>query len=226
MNIMSWIELLTKILNNLSDFFTSKDGIIAVATVVLVGVTIYYAYTTNKILQTYDKPEVIIYLFPSESFYIFPGETETNCINLSIENIGTGLASDVKFSGDLSFILPITRIPSPLRKAGEAPQRPKGVRLGEISVFKNGINYFPPGRKIEIPFFFATQREDLLEESLNLAVTYKSSKGKFPRKCFNLEFDQWEDYTQPLAANVAIAGSLKKIQNNITEFLRGIERRS
>lgn len=207
---MSWQVILIK-------FLTEDDGIVAIATLVLVGVTIHYAYTTKKILETYDRPEVVIYLYPSEMFYIFPGQTDTSCINLCIENIGTGLATDVRFSGDLSFILPITRIPSPLRKAGAPPEQPKGVPLADISFFKNGINYFPPGRKIEIPFFFTSQREDLLEESLDLTAKYKNSKGKCPPKPFYLKFDQWEEYTQSLSTDAIIASSLQKIANKITQ---------
>ena len=196
--------------------------VVAIATVVLARITSRYAKTTDEMLKAGDKPEILIYLFPSESSIYFHNEIFTNCINLCIQNVGTGYASDLKFGGQgLSFIQPTTRMQTVIRKAGRTPERPKGTPLGEISIFKNGINYFPPGRKIEINLFYTTNMEELLGESLNLTATYKDSRGiEVPEKSYSMRFDQWERFSNYVSPNATAALSLQTIANEISEVLR------
>ena len=108
-----------------------------------------------------------------------------------------------------------------IRKAGRTLERSKGIPLGEISIFKNGIDYFPPGRKIEINLFYTTDMEELLGESLNITVTYKDSRGiEVPEKSYDMSFDQWERFSQSVSPNATAALSLKTIANEIREVLR------
>ena len=79
----------------MSWIIASSAIVTALATVVLAIITWRYVRLTKEILKTSDKPEILIFLFPNEkSLYR---------IDLCIQNIGTGFASDVKFTGDLSF---------------------------------------------------------------------------------------------------------------------------
>ena len=64
----------------------------AAATVILAKITREYVRLTQDILQTTNKPKVILFLRHSHS-----------SISLCVQNIGTGYASDVEFGGDLSF---------------------------------------------------------------------------------------------------------------------------
>ena len=204
---MPWLEPII-------DFLIEKDGIVAITTMVLVGITGWYTHTTKKILNTYDKPEILIYLFPSE--------TSTYSINLCIHNIGTGYAKDVKFSGDLSFVAPNTRVPPAIRArnpALAAGYDSQGIPLGEISIFKYGIDYFPPGRKFEINLFNTIDLGELLEQSLNLTATYKDSRGKDGGTPFELTFKKWEHFTQSVSPNATVAQSLTKIADDIGKVL-------
>lgn len=100
--------------------------VVAIATVVLARITSRYAKTTDEMLKAGDKPEILIYLFPGESSINFHNQTVTHCINLCIQNVGTGYASDLKFRGPgFSVIQPITRMLPVIRKAGRTLERPK-----------------------------------------------------------------------------------------------------
>ena len=78
------------------------------ATIVLAIITWRYAETTDKILRAANKPEVAVYLYPDEKYL--------NRIYLHIENIGTGVASNVRFIGDFSSDPPIGLSFTPLPK--------------------------------------------------------------------------------------------------------------
>ena len=179
--------------------------VVAVATLVLACLTGSYARSTRQILDTYDKPEVLIYLFPSES--------NAHCINLCIQNIGTGFASDIILSGDLSFESPFNL----LRRNYYSPQ---GTRLEEISIFRNGIDYLPPGRKIEMSLFYTDRIDDLSTDTLSLTADYTDSRGKSYLMDFNLKFNQWENFSQSVSPNSSAAQSLGKIAQDIERVLR------
>ena len=174
---------------------TVSDIVTAVATVVLVGVTIWYAHTTREILKATNKPEILIFLYPSEF--------HPSLVNLCIQNIGTGFASKIVFSGDdLSF--------SPPLGFQEIP-------LNEMSIFKNDIDYLGPGKKIEIPLFSAFGAENLPQKSLKITVTYKElPKGE----TFDLEFTKWAGFYQDEPPIVSAAESLKSIASEIQMLLR------
>lgn len=142
------------------------------ATIVLAVITRRYARTTDQILKANDTPEILIYLFPDER--------SASSINLCIQNIGTGFASEVKFAGDLSF----------------KPAPYYNLALKHIGVFKNGIDYLPPGKKIEIFLFPTSVIPKLTVKSLNLTVTYVDSVKKQHEDSFFLEFDKWSLFYQ------------------------------
>ena len=104
------------------NWLNANDGaIIGIATVVLVGLTGYYAYLTRRLLKVSDTPEIAITLRPHEGYI--------HCVMLCIENIGTGAARDIQFQTDFSF-------------------KPDGERsLGEVGFLKNGIDYLGPKEK-------------------------------------------------------------------------------
>ena len=206
----SLIEILKEYLDTINGISTidlinaSSTIIIAFATIVLAFITGSYASSTKKILDTYDKPEVLIYLFPSES--------NANCINLCIQNIGTGFAADIKFSGDLSFVSPFNL----LRRNYYSTE---GTKLEEISIFRNGIDYLPPGRKIEMRLFDTDRIDDLSTDTLSLTTAYKDSRKETYSRDFNLKFNQWENFSQSVSPNSSAAQSLAKIADNVGRAL-------
>ena len=88
--------MLTAWLESLTDFLNKNDGTItAIATVSLTDITFWYAFLTRKILKSTNKPEILIFLYPDEKYPF---------INLCIQNIGTGFASAITFTGDPTFM--------------------------------------------------------------------------------------------------------------------------
>ena len=90
---MSWLIELLEANNGAIIAFSAL--ITAIATGVLAVITYLYAKTTREILKASNKPEIIIFLFPDKTY--------PYCVNLCIENIGTGFAHKIYFSGDFSF---------------------------------------------------------------------------------------------------------------------------
>ena len=160
----SWIETLNEYLNE------NNGTITAFATVVLTAITFWYAFLTRKILKSTNKPEILIFLYPDEKYPL---------INLCIQNIGTGFASEITFSGDLTFTPATLHHTKPLK---------------EIGIFKNGIDYLGPEKKLEIPLFFTYSTEGLPDQPINIVATYEDSVKTKHTESFSLKFKQWEDY--------------------------------
>lgn len=209
-------------LQSVIDFLNANNGIItALATVVLAVITWWYVrlmkkyvqltqenvQLTQEILKAGNKAEVLIFLFPDE--------THPYCINLCIQNIGTGFAHDIQFEGDFSF--------TPILPPGWKP-------LSENGILKNGIDYLPHGKKIEI-FLFMTNamaqemspgRATILEDFLDITVTYKDSANTKNKKTFMLEFSPWENYGQ--SQNKPISEIADTLERRIAEDLSEIKR--
>lgn len=200
----SWLDALINFLNsNNGTVTTIATIVIAIATVVLAIITWRYAKTTNEMLKASDRPEILIYLFPSEGY--------SRRINLCIHNIGTGFASDIEFGGDdLAFIppLPLQRLP-----------------LKDLSIFKYGIDYLAPGRKIEIELFITHGMGDAARKTLEISVNYKDSRKKKQRKSFFLDLSKWVNFHQDETPAAKAAESLKKISSEIGSVLINLSHR-
>ena len=100
----------------LMDLLTEYNiAIIGLCTILMVVLTSVYVYLTGRILKSTNCPEILVYLRPSETYF--------HCLNLCVENVGTGLARDIKFTGNLSF----------------APDH--DLPLEKIGFIKKGIDY-------------------------------------------------------------------------------------
>ena len=202
---MSWLITLLEANNGAIIAFSAL--ITAIATGVLAVITYCYAKTTRGILKASNKPEILIFLFPDETY--------PSCINLCIQNIGTGFAHKIYFAGDFSF----------------TPMLPHGWKpLAENGILKNGIDYLPPGKKVEIFLFMTNTMEqsfshDMLtisEESLDITVTYRDSVNAEHEKNFQLEFNQWGRYG--LSENNPVADIADTLKVRIAEDLSEIKR--
>ena len=154
------------------DWLNANNGaIIGIATVVLVGITGYYAYLTRRLLKASDTPEIAITLRPHEGYI--------HCVMLCIENIGTGAARNIQFQTDLSF-------------------KPDGERaLEDVSFLKNGIDYFGPGQKRE-HFLVSVigKLNDLKETPIEIGVTYTDSMKRTYQRAFHLNFGENDGYAR------------------------------
>ena len=179
---------------------TYNGAIIGIATVVLVGITGYYAYLTWRMLKANNTPEIAISLCPHEAYL--------PCIMLCIENIGTGAARGVQFQTDLSF-------------------KPDGDRaLEELGFLRDGIDYLGPGQKIE-HFLVSVlgKLEDLKKTPLEIGVTYTDSVKRTYQRAFHLDFGEYEGYSRigksPL---FEIAEATKDIKTDLHYLTTGIHK--
>ncbi len=177
---------------------TNSGVVIGIATVVLVGITGYYAYLTWKMLKASNTPEIAISLRPHEAYI--------HCVMLCIENIGTGAAHDLQFTINPPSI---EHLDIPFEKIG---------------FLKCGIAYFEPGRKIEQFIVSVTNKFDELKQTpFEIGITYRDSVKLKHHRSFHLDFGLNEGMAHidrpPL---FEIAKSTKEMQRDIRNFVTGI----
>ena len=160
---MSWLESIIGFLNS------NSGAITAIATVILVGITGWYVQLTKDMLKVSNTPVVILFL-----------QDDGADIHLSVQNIGTGYASDIEFTGDLSF----------------KPTFPGDRPLKETEPFKSGINYLGSEYKISVYMCRPHELKELPTHSFEIIVTYKDSTDAPHRKKFPFDVDSWENARQ------------------------------
>ena len=168
--------------------------IIAIATIALVCVTIYYARVTKKILKENEqmridaqKPRIGIHLgVEKEKRMEGPNVLRVPTLYMYVTNIGMGPAYDVNFDTDPLFLIPDRRF------------------LRDIEFMDKGIRYLPPGqtRKLVLGDRYSEGKkvEELMEEQLKIRVTYKDIRNKEAEEEFSLNFGEYEsEYIQMVA---------------------------
>lgn len=175
------------------DWLNSNSGAItAIATAVLVFITAVYVYFTYRILRATNQPEIMVSLRPSEVYGYFAV--------LRVENVGSGVARNVKFMGDLS------------RSVDGRTQ------LKEIVFVKNGISVFGPGQNIDHYFFGTLEIPEALKPvPIELIVTYSdSSEHHQNRRTFRLNFSECEGTLTTSASPIdEIAKATREIQEDL-----------
>ena len=183
-------------MKGLMDLLTEYNiAIIGLCTILMVVLTSVYVYLTGRILKSTNCPEIVVYLCPSETHFY--------CLNLCVENVGTGLARDIKFTGNLSF----------------APDH--DLPLEKIGFIKKGIDYLGPGQKIEHFLVSVIGREDLFKEQpKRISITYGGSGKSKENRDFYLDFSQLENLANlgepPL---VKVANATEGIEENLRAFM-------
>lgn len=150
------------------DWLNSISGAItAIATAVLAIFTIVYVWLTSRILRVMNHPEIVVSLRPHA---IHP-----NVAVLWIENLGTGVARNVRFTGDLSL--------------GFKSLTP----FKDIGFLKNGIDVLGPGQKIDHCLGSILENPEALKQApFELTVTYSWSWGWRPiKRIFQLNFHEF-----------------------------------
>lgn len=179
----------------------NSGAVIAIATIVLVGITGYYAYLTRRILKANNTPEIAISLRPHNAYI--------HCVMLCIENIGTGAARNIQFQTDLSF-----------KPDGESA-------LGEVGFLNKGIDYLGPGQKIEHFLVSVIGKLDELKTTpFEFSVTYTDAlkqKQKYEHT-FYLDFGEDEGLATigktPLYEIAEAVKEIKKDLHNVTTGIR------
>lgn len=183
MNLISWLN-------------ANSGAITAVATLILVGITGWYVYLTRQMLKVANTPVIRMFL-----------HARGNNITLCVENIGTGFARDIKFTGDLSF--------KPFKPIGESE-----ATLEELEPFKSGIEYLGPGHKVERFLFRRGDLTRVPNHTFDIIVTYNDLGIAKEKKTFSFEIGNWENTDQfgsPHADDVATA--VERVSGNLDRLI-------
>lgn len=187
----------------------NASGVIvtAIATAVLTIITWRYVRLTRDILKTTNKPQIILFL-----------RYEGGKVSLCVQNIGTGYASDVDFSGDLFSL-----------KTIPAVHGDEGQRLKDLEPYKSGINYLGSGYKIDTFLFSGVRSSEVSRQTLRATVSYKDSVNTKEKECFTFKIGDWEDESQFISPqNDDTADRLSRIANaleHIRDHNRGNDTR-
>ena len=140
------------------DWLNSNSGAItAIATAVLAIIAVIYVIFTYRIVRATNQPEIMVYLRPHE--------VDVNFVVLWIENTGTGVAREVRFTGDLSL--------------GFQSITP----FKDIGFLKNGIDLLGPGQKIEHCLGSILENPEALKRApFEITVTYSDSFANHEEK--------------------------------------------
>ena len=177
MNLPTWITIITAIVT------TGTTIALAFITWRYVRLTREYVRLTNEILKATNKPEVILYL-SDQGRPLDPGESvihavEKAIVTLCIHNIGTGYASDISFSGDLSFKPTLGN-----------------ETLAETEPFKSGLSHLGAEYKVDTPLFLIGEMTGFPKQSFNIIVSYKDSTDTPCEKNFHFTVGNWENSRQ------------------------------
>lgn len=179
--------------------------VVAIATVIYAVLTHRLVSETRRMRQVQTEPAIAIWAEPSE-FGI-------NFLNLVIENVGQGVARNIKLSAS----------PDIHRK----PDRP----LSDLGLFKNGLPHLAPRQRIK--FFLLNVLDgpskskggDLSHLNFQVTATYANSTGATYTESFSIDISALEGFgtigTPPL---ISIARDLERLQRDVGHLASGFRK--
>ena len=166
--IIEWVNLPKLIVDGLN----SNSGLItALATVVLVIITGWYARVTDKLLKATDRPEIVVSLHIDR----LADHSAIYVKYICVKNVGTGVARGMNFGGDLDF------------------KTVDGIQLNQIYFLEKGIDALPPGKERCHPV--TPERGPASEPDVEsydpvvITVSYKDTVGDDHDREFTLDFN-------------------------------------
>lgn len=140
---------------------------------------------TRDMLKASNTPKVVMFLVLRRDVELL----------LRVENVGTGYASDIKFTGDLSFQVP-----------GREP-------LEEIEPFKSGISYLGPGYRVDTSLF-AVGDVTVPKHIFDITISYKDTVNiQYDSQPFR--FGDWDDASKSTK-------NIETVDDEIVSRLEGI----
>ena len=173
--------------------------------------TVFYAVLTNRLVSETRRMREA-QTDPALTVTISPSEHGLNFINLTIANVGGGLARDIKLTATPNF------------------QRFDKQFISELGMFKHGIKYLAPGQRLTI--FLTSMFEsvhgggdDLGRLNFVIQAQYSNAVGASKSEDFPIHFDSLEGFgtvgTPPL---VDIARSLDELQSQLSSAVSGFKK--
>jgi hypothetical protein len=191
-------------------WLNSNTGAVqAIATVILVLITAYYAVQAKRNVQVLEKTEEEARR-PSVAIHIEQREDWLNFINLVIGNYGNGIARNITFKTKNNLTL--------FRQEEE---------LKNLSIIKNGLPALVPQQIIRIPLLSLIGRiDDLKKEDIEICFEYKnhSLERSYSDK-FIISFNSLIDRQIGNPPMYEIAKNTEGIKKSIEKIAYSIERR-
>ena len=171
-----------------------------ISSLILAVITGVYAWQTRKLvkinqemvkinqemLKLSNTPEVRVFLTPRLEVV---GKTT---LDLCIQNIGTGIAYNMKISGNLIG------------------------KLADWDIIKNGVSHFGPDKRYQIILYQNYEPGNMPEHIFTVHVTYEDSAKEKVSKSFPLDIRKVESYPQMGDPSFeSIAESLKRIEGKL-----------
>lgn len=184
MNLISWLNV-------------NSGAITAIATLILVGITGWYVFLTRQMLKVANTPVIRMFL-----------HARGHSISLFVENIGTGFARNIKFTGDLSF------------KLTSWNDNDRDKPLKELEPFKSGIPYLGAGHKQERIISSYGEFGDSPKHAFDIIATYNDLGIAKEDKTFSFEIGNWDNTDQfgyPHTDEVATA--VQGVSENIDRLI-------
>ena len=185
MNLISWLN-------------ANSGAITAIATLILVGITGWYVYLTRQMLKVANTPVIRMFL-----------HAHRHSISLCVENIGTGFARNIQFTGDLSF------------KPTSWNDNDRDKPLKELEPFKSGIPYLGAGHKQERIISSTGEFGNSHKQAFDIIVTYNDLGIAKEKKTFSFEIGNWDNTDQfgsPHTDEVATA--VERVSGTLDQLIR------
>lgn len=179
---MLWFNIIPAIVTSLTTI------VLAYITYRYVKETKIIRETSQEMLRVANTPDVRMFLGNING----QGADMVNTIDLCIQNIGTGFAYDLKFTGDFERIFPVG----------------SKVSLAEFDLIKDGISHLGNGKFIPILLYINVNehKPDLPTTPVDIKINYKDSTNTEYDVKFQLDFTKIQDYPQvdnPSLDNIA-----------------------
>ena len=130
-------------------------------------------------------------------------------LDICIQNIGTGCAFDIEFSGNFDDF------------RAQADDK----TLGGWDIIKNGISFLGQNKRYQRVLYFVYEPENMPEKILTINVIYEDSTKNKHWKTYHLNFKQVESYPQKGDPSLeSIADSLLCIEENMSEKNAGTDK--
>ena len=179
----------------------SIEGVI---TLLFSGIVAYstFKYTRlTKSLVNETRQSRAFFLESHIAAYLVNSETQPGIISLVIKNIGKGIARNISFEviNDINY-----------SKAANT--------LSTISIFNNGVSYFPPDKKFKFILFDVTGDDNKLKDKISFVVRYSDSVQENRVARFELFFSEISNLGKVTPSDTfigQIAEELKKIRETV-----------
>ena len=185
-------------LNTNSGAITGIGALItAIATVVLVCITAFYAWVTRQMRLDAQKPEITVFLRPRE--------LDIGRMVLCVRNIGEGPAKNIQFTCITDTSIDDISYPE----------------------FIKGIPYLASGQKIEDIIEPITVRDQLIvsvQTPIGITVTYKDSMNNKYVRGFSLNSQLYQGVTQIDDLLFDIHNALQSIGESLSSISEQIEK--